>query len=162
MNFKEEFNIAGFFYILSAIYWISIGIMAAYWTLYLVDLGISFAKIALITAMIPISSFLFEIPTGAIADLYGRKTSVFISYFLSALCFFGILLSKTNIYLLLILYFILGIAFTFESGALESWFVDSIKHKKQTKHLHRLFGRWGSTSAIGFVVGPLIGGMLVT
>ncbi len=54
MNFKEEFNIAGFFYILSAIYWISIGIMAAYWTLYLVDLGISFAKIALITAMIPI------------------------------------------------------------------------------------------------------------
>ncbi len=81
---------------------------------------------------------------------------------MSALCFFGILLSKTNIYLLLILYFILGIAFTFESGALESWFVDSIKHKKQTKHLHRLFGRWGSTSAIGFVVGPLIGGMLVT
>ncbi|MFH1972534.1 MAG: MFS transporter [archaeon] len=161
MNFKEEFHTAGFFYIISLVYWISIGIMGAYWTLYLIKQGIPFTSVALILIMTQIASFLFEIPTGAIADIYGRKVSVFISYFLSALCYFGILLSKSNISLLLGLYFILGIAYTFETGALDSWFVDTVKHKKQSKHLHKFFGRWGSTSSIGFVIGPLIGGFLV-
>jgi MFS family permease len=77
MKLKEEFKIAGFFYLMSALFWIAIGIMGAYWTLYLYNLGISFASISLILLMVPISSLLFEIPTGAIADIFGRKISVF-------------------------------------------------------------------------------------
>jgi MFS family permease len=161
MHFKEEFKTVGFFYVMTALFWISIGIMGAYWTLYFVNLGIPYASIAIIMAMVPIASILFEIPTGAIADIYGRKVSVFISYLLTGLAYVGILLSGKNVLLLSVLYFIVGIAFTFESGALESWFVDTVKHKKKQKYMHRLFGRWGSIAAIGFVIGPFVGGLLV-
>jgi len=161
MNFKEEFKIVGFFYILSAIFWISIGIMGAYWILYFAEMGLTYSLIALIFIMVPIASLIFEIPTGAIADIFGRKVSVFISYLFTGLAYIGIILSGTNVFLLMILYFILGIAYTFESGALESWFVDTIKHEKKQKYMHRFFGRWGSISSIGFVIGPFIGGLLV-
>jgi len=162
MGFREEFNIVGFFYIMTAIYWISIGFMASYWTLYFVNLGFNFSVIALIFLMYPISALIFEIPTGAIADVFGRKLSVFLSYLIMGLGFVGVLLSGSKLLLLLIFHFIVGISTTMETGALEAWFIDTVKHNKKTKHLHKLFGRWGSFSSMGFVVGPFLGGILVT
>jgi len=162
MKLGEEFKTVGFFYVMTGIYWVSIGFMAGYWTLYLSTIGLSFSAIAILLAMYPIVSILFEIPTGAIADIFGRKVSVFLSYLLTGIAFTGVLLSGTNFPLLLLFYILAGISFTLETGALEAWFVDTVKHKKQTKHLNRLFGRWGSISAVGFAIGPLLGGILVT
>ncbi len=162
MKFREELNTVGFFYIMTAIYWLAIGIMGAYWVLYFAGLGLAYSAIALIFLMHPISSLIFEIPTGAIADIFGRKTSVFLSYLITGLAFMGVLLSGTNLSLLVFFYFIAGFSFTLESGALESWFVDTVKHKKKSRYLHRLFGRWGSVGSAGFVIGPFVGGLLVT
>jgi len=50
--------------------------MPAFVVVYFRDLGFSLFQISLLTMMMPLSMFLFEIPTGAIADLYGRKFSV--------------------------------------------------------------------------------------
>jgi MFS family permease len=106
--------------------------------------------------------FLFEIPTGAIADIFGRKVSVGLAYTILGLGYIGMILSGTNLILLFILNFITGIAWTMESGAFEAWFVDTIKHKKKEKHLHRYLGRWGSATNIGFIIGPFLGGILVS
>jgi len=161
IKFREEFKTVGFFYVMTGIYWVSIGFMAAYWTLYFVDLGLNYSSIALVFLMYPISSLIFEIPTGAIADVFGRKISVFLSYLITGLAFVGILLSGSNLPLLMLFYFIAGISFTLETGALEAWFVDTIKHKKKSEQLHRFFGRWGGISSLGFVIGPFLGGILV-
>ncbi len=161
MKIKDELKTVGSFYVMTAIYWIAIGFMAAYWILYFSQLGLSFFQISLLLLMYPISALIFEIPTGAVADLFGRKISVFLSYALSGLAFIGVLLSGTNFPLLLFFYFLAGISFTLESGALEAWFVDTVNHKKESEHLHYFLGRWGSLSSIGFVVGPLLGSILV-
>jgi len=107
IKFREEFKTVGFFYVMTGIYWVSIGFMAAYWTLYFVDLGLNYSSIALVFLMYPISSLIFEIPTGAIADVFGRKISVFLSYLITGLAFVGILLSGSNLPLLMLFYFIL-------------------------------------------------------
>lgn len=161
MKIKDELKTVGFFYIMTAIYWIAIGFMASYWTLYLSNLGISFSQISLLLLLYPISALLFEIPTGAVADLFGRKISVFLSYALTGLAFIGVLLSGTNFPLLLFFYFLAGVSFTLESGALEAWFVDTVNHKKKSEHLHYFLGRWGSLSSTGFVIGPLLGSVFV-
>ena len=162
MKFKDELPIVGFFYSISGIFWIAMGIMAGYWVLYFNDLGISLTYIGLIFAANSVAMFLFEIPTGAIADIFGRKVSVGMAYTILGIAYITMLLAGTNILLLVILNFITGIAWTMESGAFEAWFVDTVKHKKKEKHLHKLLGRWGSTSNIGFIIGPLLGGVLVS
>src|SRR3989344_1277986 len=50
--------------------------MPAFIIIYFRNLGFSLFQISLLTMMMPLLMLLFEIPTGAIADVYGRKFSV--------------------------------------------------------------------------------------
>ncbi len=161
MKFKDELKIVGFQYFASLVFWIAFGIMAAYWVLYFADIGLSFTQIGLIFIANSIAMFLFEIPTGAIADTFGRKVSVGLAYLTAGLAYLAMLLSGANFWLLFVFHFIAGIGWTMESGAFEAWFVDSVRHKKKSKHLHKLMGRWGSIGNIGFIIGPFIGAILV-
>lgn len=146
-----------FFYLMNLMFWLSIGFMAGYWTIYFVNLGFTYSQIGLILLMNPIATMLFEIPTGVIADVYGRKVSVFICYFLMALSFFGIILSGKNIALILSFEFLAGISFTFETGALEAWLIDSVKKPQRQKVL----AKYGFFGSIGFIAGTFLGGVLV-
>jgi len=161
MKFKDELKIVGFQYFVSLFFWIAFGIMAAYWVLYFVDIGLSFTQIGLIFIANSIAMFLFEIPTGAIADTFGRKVSVGLAYLTAGLAYLAMLLSGANFWLLFLFHFIAGIGWTMESGAFEAWFIDTVKHKKKTKHLHQLMGRWGSMGNVGFIIGPFIGATLI-
>ncbi|MBD3328876.1 MFS transporter [Candidatus Dojkabacteria bacterium] len=158
MNIKTEFKKIGIFYVMTILYWISIGLMAGYWTLYYNETGFSLSEISLILLMYPISAFLFEIPTGVLADMFGNKISVFLSYLFTGFTFLGIVFSGNNIVLVCIFYFLAGISFTLETGALEAWFVEYMKNEDIEKFSDRLFGRWGSIGQIGFIIGTFISG----
>lgn len=160
LTFAEEFKLFGFFYIMQAIYWMSIGFMAAYWILYYYQLNLRLAAISSILLVSSIASLIFEIPTGIVADIFGRKISVFVSYLIAGLCFVGIILVGANLISILIFSFFLGVAQTFQTGALESWFIDTIKYKGKSKFTHKLLGRQGSIGSAGFVIGPFLGGVL--
>ena len=45
------------------------------WMLYLANKGLSLAKLGLLEGIFHITSFFMEVPTGAVADIYGRKVS---------------------------------------------------------------------------------------
>ncbi|HJX49991.1 MAG TPA: MFS transporter, partial [Candidatus Nanoarchaeia archaeon] len=98
----------------------------AFFVVYFNYLALSYFQIGLLFAIMPLVSLLFEIPTGAIADLYGRKFSVLIGYFLEGVAFLSLFFFN-NYYLMLAAFAFLGFASTFSSGSKEEWIADLIK-----------------------------------
>jgi len=50
-------------------------LLSTVWMLYLAYKGMSLTQIGLLEGLFHVTSFLMEIPTGSIADIFGRKTS---------------------------------------------------------------------------------------
>ncbi|MCG0274943.1 MAG: MFS transporter [Thermosediminibacteraceae bacterium] len=78
--------------------------------------------------MLETSCFLFEIPTGIVADIRGRKLSVIIGLILMGIA----LIIEGTIPLFISVVFnqvLLGIGYTFTSGADEAWIADEMEGK---------------------------------
>lgn len=133
---------------------------ALFGILYFRDLGFSLTQIGTLLAMQSLAIFLFEIPTGAIADIYGRKFSVILGCFLIGMTFISIGF-VTHFYLLCILFFFWGLFFTFTSGSLSAWFVDLLKKKKQGKKVHDLNSLSTAIISLGMIISGVIGSLLV-
>jgi MFS transporter, DHA3 family, tetracycline resistance protein len=82
-------------------------------------------QLVLVGTSLEVGIFLFEIPTGVVADLYSRRFSVIIG---TAVIGLGTLLTglAPNFYLIIAGQVLWGIGFTFTSGALDAWISDEI------------------------------------
>ncbi|MEM2956416.1 MAG: MFS transporter [Candidatus Pacearchaeota archaeon] len=118
-------------------------------------LQISFALAISSAAMI-----LFEIPTGAFADIFGRKSSVILSLILRSLVWFVLPFVSTP-FILYTAFFFIGVFMTFKSGADEAWIIDWLKHNKKENLIHEMYIKIQSIHSIGFVIGPLLTTLLL-
>ena len=132
----------------------------AFMIIYFANIGLSFFQISLITTVLLFFRFIFEIPTGAVADVFGRKLSVLVGLFIAGLAFFSLLFFD-NFYYLIIIFAILGFAGTFESGARESWVVDLIKKEKKNNLQQHYFVKIDSITSIGIVLSGILGAFFV-
>jgi DHA3 family tetracycline resistance protein-like MFS transporter len=82
-------------------------------------------QLVLVGTVLETTAFLFEIPTGVVADVYGRRLSIIIGLFLIGLGFVveGSIPRFETILLAQVLW---GIGYTFTSGATEAWISDEI------------------------------------
>jgi DHA3 family tetracycline resistance protein-like MFS transporter len=100
--------------------------------------------------------FLFEIPTGVIADIYSRRLSIIIGYALMGSGFIvsGLIPSLSVVTIGLI---ILGTGSTFVSGALSAWLVDEVGQERASQAFMR--GTQVSTIArlAGIIVSVILG-----
>ncbi len=94
--------------------------------------------------------FLFEIPTGVVADLYSRRRSVLIGMFLYGL---GFLMEGALPWFAPVL---LGCGDTFITGALEAW----IASEEEDKPIDKVFLRGSHMGQIGGVLGVVLGTLL--
>ena len=85
----------------------------AFIVVYLLDIGLTPFRIGILMAVYAVSVILFEIPTGAFADLYGRKASVLLGYFLEALVMLSLFFWK-DFKLMLVSFIVLGLATTIQ------------------------------------------------
>lgn len=106
---------------------------------------------------------LFEVPTGIIADTVGRRAS----YLLGAVT----LSASTLLYVLLwgieapfwqwaIASVLLGLGFTFFSGAVEAWLVDALAATGFTGSLESVFGRGQVVTGVAMLTGSVAGGFI--
>src|SRR3954462_9627232 len=102
-------------------------------TLFLLDAGLSNLEAFAANAFFTAGMVLFEVPTGVVADVWGRR----VSYLLGTVTLAG----STFLYWLMwethapfwswaIVSMLLGLGFTFFSGAVEAWLVDALHHAK--------------------------------
>jgi DHA3 family tetracycline resistance protein-like MFS transporter len=92
---------------------------------YIRDVGMTPLQLVLVGTAIELTCFLFEVPTGILADTYSRKWSVLLGEALIGVCyiitglapfFFAIVIAEV----------IRGIGSTFTSGAAEAWITDEV------------------------------------
>jgi MFS family permease len=106
---------------------------------------------------------LFEVPTGIVADTVGRRAS----YLLGTLTLAG----STVLYVLLwqveapfwqwaVVSMLLGLGFTFFSGAVEAWLVDALTATGFTGEMEAVFGRGQVVSGAAMLTGSVAGGFL--
>ncbi|MFH1802049.1 MAG: MFS transporter [archaeon] len=128
--------------------------------IYLKDLGFSLFQIGILAYSAPATIMLVsEIPTGAIADLYGRKFSVILGNVLTGV-FFLLMFFTTNYYALLSLSALIGFSLTFNSGAYEAWATDLIRKNKKNL-LQSFFVKTRVFDSAALIFSGLIGVVLV-
>ncbi len=134
--------------------------MAPFWVVYFHSIGLNFEQISLLVVINHIVTIIFEIPTGAIADLFGRKHSVVISLFIAAFSSIGIYCSESFV-ILLALHGLSGLGSTFSSGAFESWFADSLLGIKKDIDFTKYWGHFTGFGYLGAALGMVGGSIFV-
>ncbi|HEY2979667.1 MAG TPA: MFS transporter [Anaerolineales bacterium] len=119
--------------------------------------GLTPLQLVLVGTTLEASVFLFEVPTGVVADVYSRRLSIIIGYILMGLgflvkgffpAFLPILLSQV----------IWGLGYTFTSGASQAWITDEIGEGPANKLFLRATQVGLFASVIGMGCAALIGG----
>jgi MFS family permease len=128
--------------------------------IYFQNLGFSFTQIGLIMAIPMIATLIFEIPTGAIADLYGRKFSVMLSFILGGVLTFIVPFFK-ELSILIVIFFLYAISQTLSSGADEAWVVDLLKYKKRSDLVQNYYSKILMLTGAGMVIGGILSGVTI-
>ncbi len=95
--------------------------------IYYLSKGITYGQIGLVSAVSALGFFLFEVPTGVVADKVSRKTSVLIGMALFSLGTVILILLR-NFPMLVAYAVISSLGATFVSGSLQAWLFDNLGH----------------------------------
>ncbi|WP_297488240.1 MFS transporter [Thermococcus sp.] len=106
---------------------IGTGFLGNLLVIYYLHKGFTYGQIGLVSALSALGFFLFEVPTGVVADKVSRKTSVLIGIALFSLGSV-ILLFLQNFLMLVVYALISSLGATFVSGSLQAWLFDDLKH----------------------------------
>jgi len=132
-------------------------------TIFLLDAGLSNLEAFIANAFFTGGMVLFEVPTGIVADTVGRR----MSYLLGTVT----LTVATLLYVLLwqieaplwqwaLASILIGLGFTFFSGAVEAWLVDALSATGFTGELESVLGRGQVVSGVAMLTGSLAGGVI--
>ena len=149
--------------VLSQFVWLPTSLIVGINTLFLLDGGLTNVQAFAANAIYTLGLVLFEIPTGMVADSFGRRTS----YLLGA----GIQLVGNLLYFWMwyvngpfwgwaIASLLLGFGYTFFSGALEAWLVDALKHAGFDGDLDPIFAKNQIVTGVAMLVGTVAGGFI--
>ncbi|MFA5163059.1 MAG: MFS transporter [Patescibacteria group bacterium] len=131
----------------------------ATYQLFLLEHHLSYLQINLINLAYMASCFILEIPTGAYADVFGRRKSIIIGCLILSLSFLIYFLSP-NFWIFVLAEIIGAFGSTFISGALEAWMVDSLKRANYTGDLEKIYEKEGRYRLVGLMLGSLSGAWL--
>jgi MFS family permease len=132
-------------------------------TIFLLDAGLSNLEAFAANAFFTAGMVIFEVPTGVVADTLGRR----VSYLLGTVT----LIVSTLGYVLLweihgpfwawsLASMLLGLGFTFFSGATEAWLVDALRATGYDGTLEAVFGKGQIVTGAAMLTGSVAGGFI--
>jgi DHA3 family tetracycline resistance protein-like MFS transporter len=118
--------------------------------------GLTPVQLILVGTTLEVSAFLFEVPTGVVADVYSRRLSIIIGYVLMGLGFLveGLFPSFVPILLAQVIW---GLGYTFTSGATQAWITDETGEDSANKLFLRARQIGLFASLIGMGLASLVG-----
>jgi MFS family permease len=132
-------------------------------TIFLLDAGLTNLEAFAANAFFSAGMVLFEVPTGIVADTIGRRMSYLLgTVTLAASTLFYVLLWQIEapFWEWAIASTLLGLGFTFFSGAVEAWLVDALAATGFTGEIETVFGRGQIVTGAGMLTGSVAGGFI--
>src|SRR6478609_8483889 len=132
-------------------------------TLFLLDAGLTNFEAFAANAFFTAGMVIFEIPTGVVADTVGRKASYLlgtVTLSVTTGLYWMLWLWHAPFYWWAIVSLLLGLGFTFFSGAVDAWLVDALTTTGYTGSLEAVFGRGLVVTGIAMFTGSVLGGVI--
>lgn len=132
-------------------------------TLFLLDAGLDIFEVMVVNAAFSAGQVLFEVPTGVVADTIGRKVSFLLGIvilFVSTLLYVTAWQYSWNIWGFFGASLLLGLGYTFQTGAVDAWLVDALEYTGFDGATEDVFARGGMVFGTAMLLGTLGGGFL--
>lgn len=132
----------------------------AFFILFLINENLTFTQIGILYSVREISINLLELPSGMLADTFGRRRALILS-FLSYIISFIIFYISHNFILFLIAFILFGAGDAFRSGTHKGLIMDYLKQQNWSEHKIAYYGHTRSWSQRGAAVSSLFAGFIV-
>jgi MFS family permease len=132
-------------------------------TIFLLDAGLSNLEAFAANAFFTAGMVLFEVPTGIVADTVGRRASYLlgtVTLAVSTLLYVLLWQIEAPFWAWALASIVLGLGFTFFSGAVEAWLVDALTATGYTGDMETVFGRGQMVSGAAMLTGSVAGGFI--
>jgi len=131
------------------------------WMIYLASKGMSLTQLGLLETIFHLTSFTMEVPTGAIADLYGRRVSRILGRLLSVMSVV-ILMFADSFFWFAGSFVIVALSYNLESGAGDALIYDSMKELGEEDQYMKVGGNKEMVFQIASIFSFMLGGYLAT
>ena len=123
--------------------------------------GFSLAQYTALDAVWYISTLVFEVPTGAVTDRYGKKISLLVAVLLQSISLF--ILAFGGSYLAMaISYALWGLGSSFETGTNDAFIYDSLKQINREGDYRKVRGRIATLTFLAGALGSIVAGHLAS
>ena len=149
--------------VLNLFVWLPTALIVGINTLFLLDGGLNNVEAFAANAFYTIGLAVFELPTGMVADTYGRRTSFLLgvgTQLVGNLLYVGMWYLQAPFWGWAIASVVLGLGFTFFSGALDAWLVDNLRATGYDGDLDPIFARGQIINGAAMLVGTVAGGFI--
>src|SRR5437899_8272937 len=153
---RTYFAITGLFNLAMSLIW---GID----TLFKMGAGLDIQQVLLTNAAFTFGSMVFEIPTGVVADTVGRRVSLLlclVTLFATTLLYVACAWRGWGFGGFLWISVLVGLGYTFYTGAVDAWLVDALKATGYAEPLEPVFARGQMYFGAAMLVGTIGGGLL--
>ena len=132
-------------------------------TIFLLDAGLSNLEAFTANAFFTAGMVIFEVPTGIVADTIGRRASYLlgtVTLAVTTLLYVLLWQLEAQFWAWAIVSMLLGLGFTFFSGAVEAWLVDALTATGFEGSLESVFGKGQIVTGVAMLSGSVAGGYI--
>ena len=141
------------------LFWFSTALPMSMFILLAQARGMTLGQLGLLTALYSATVFLLEVPTGGLADAWGRRRVALLGEAVT-LAGWGVFLVSFSFPSFLVAFVLNGIGRALASGTLDAWFVDSLQAIQPGVDLHPRLARTGAITFIALGLGAVCGGAI--
>ncbi|ASS76743.1 hypothetical protein CIG75_18565 [Tumebacillus algifaecis] len=131
----------------------------ALWVLFLVERGMNMAQVGLLESLLHFAILFFEVPTGIVADLYGRRKSMLIGTFISLFYALFMMISG-NFFTFTLAFSLMGLAITFKSGASQALLYETLQAGGKESSYTKITGNETALFLLSLSIAQWTGGLM--
>src|SRR3989454_6212026 len=151
------------YYVITGLFNLAMSLIWGIDTLFKMSAGLDIQRVLLTNAAFTLGSTVFEVPTGVVADTLGRRVSLLLclgTLFVTTLLYVTIAWRGWGFSAFVWVSVLLGLGYTFYTGAVDAWLVDALKATGYTEPLERGFSRGQMLFGAAMLAGTIGGGLL--